>query len=348
VGWLKSKRVVGMRAEVAYAYDLASRTARELPDPPGETNPRWYADRELRKKYGILDSEWCGRIDLVCFGHDEHGSFLRIWDYKFHFGPEHEDATAQLEVCALAVARTYGLARVEAIAVHVWEDREVLEEPVGQEGPAGRLELSEFQLASIAADVADFARGPANDPQPNGGAHCKARHCPARVACPLTAQAVQGALAAAPPEKLTPGVATAFTKDPETNDEGADALVAIDLLEQALAAKKASVKALADRLNGIRLSNGKEYSGGAPQVSETPNLDHPGAVELLRELHADFAIKTSTTWSALDEALGAEGAKLAREKLTAIGAVKASAPFHKYMARKVVAGAKALAAKRAS
>lgn len=208
-------RLMGLRAEVAYAFDVETGRGRELVDPEGWPR-RWYADPAYRAKYDpagehggpLLATEICGRLDLVRWGADDHGeSYLEVLDYKCHFRPEWDEARAQLEIGALAAARANGTERVRATAIHVWADRDPVLERVG--APDDQPELGAFALMEIAARWYELAHPPANDPEPMPGPHCMGRYCPAIASCPTTAAIVKepGVI---PPEKLvrkTPGQA---------------------------------------------------------------------------------------------------------------------------------------------
>ncbi len=326
--WLVERRgtgrLIGLRSEKAFAYDLATRTARELVDPPGLEGTRWYADKELRPLHGIKPTEWCGRVDLWAWGTDAAGnSVLYLWDYKFHFQPDHLDARAQLEVGALALSRALGITRVIATAVHVWEDR-VDDKEVYELGPA--------DLNRIANEVDALARRPANDPQPLDGAHCKARYCPARASCPTTRAAAEDGINLIPAERLAKLPPRRPVGEPATtNDAAAWKLVAADLLEELAKAMRAEGRAYADANGGIVDSEGRVFSG-QPQTTEKPDLTVPGAVDVVLAHGGDFAIKEVTTWTALEDEIGKPLALKVREELRKLNALNVST-FPVYKAR---------------
>jgi hypothetical protein len=330
--WLKENGILnlaGLRAEVAYAYDVATDTSRELVDPAGwET--RWYANPARRAAYDgpggpIRATEICTRLDLVCFGCDGAGGFLRTWDLKCHFKPgEHLDARAQLESCSLAAARVpgrdgFGIDRVQAAAIHVWTDRAA---------PEVLPELDAFALGDIAARVWALANRPANDSGASAavpGPHCDARFCPARAACPETSRTVTELI---PVERLARRPLAGPLQD---NDHAAWALVGADLFEEIAKQLRAKADAWADAHAGIRTSDGKVYSG-QPVPSERADLTVPGSIDALKNLGFVSALKTTTTWTELKKEGGSEGEKLAREALRAIHAVKVSTSM-RYEAR---------------
>lgn len=330
---LDGRKRVGFRAEVAFAYDVATDTARELEDPPGE-DLRWYARPELRAKYGVRDTEICMRTDLVSIGADEDGWYAWVADFKCHFGPEYVDARAQLALCALAVSRAYGregqpIERVKAVGVHLWVDREAVEEP---------YELRAYELGLVATRLADLAEAPPKGP--NEGPWCRARYCPARAACPVTTKAAGELEDLILPERLVRRNRS-LLKPIATNEDGAWSLVAIDLVASLLEAKKAEAKAFADAHHGILTADGEIYAG-EPEPVERPNLDAPRAIEVLEGMGLAPAIERSTTWAAITEVGGEPKAKEAREALRAVGAVKTSTRVV-YKARPQKPSAKALA-----
>jgi hypothetical protein len=351
-----------LRPEVAFAYDVASDTARELADPPGETNVRWYADKLLRLKYGILPTEVCGRLDLVGFGSDEWGPFAWIADYKCHFGPDFVTARSQLEIGALAVARAWKIDRVQAVGVHIWEEaREnetgVFEEWIAEKdesgalllGPSGVPELGAGALDAIAVAVRDELGDPDDDETPNPGPHCADRYCQAAAACPATLKAATSALSLVPAERLARGKYD-VTEPTTSNDQAAWFLVALDLLEKFIEAKKAEVRAFADAQGGIVDHEGGLYSGKIVPRELPMLIGRPGALEALQALGLDFAIELRTSWTAMVEAggggkAGEALALKARLALRSLGATtQTEGPVYK--SRKLKAGAQALAKTR--
>lgn len=319
-----------LQAEVAFAYDVETKTGRLLVDPPGETNVRWYADRVLRPRYGVKPSEIPGRLDLFGRGVDAKGAYLLNVDYKFHSAVEWSEARAQLEYQALALARTYGINRVKVVALHLWEDVEWHEEA---------YELDEAALNDIEWRIYLLAFAtPANDNAPVPGAHCRKRYCPARATCPVSGEVVGELL---PADRLVrrPSEAPAApfkVREPITgNDHAAFKRVAIDLLKEVAKQLQTEVDAWADAHGGIVDSDGDVYSG-KPVTRASPDLSVPGAVELLQERGLFLALQTetTTTWKAIANA--GEGKRTADEvrlALEKIGALKTSS-YIDYRARK--------------
>lgn len=117
----------------------------------------------------------------------------------------------------------------------------------------------------------------------------------------------------------------AFLPDPESDAEADWQLVACDLLEELIAAKKKRLEAYADARQGFRRSDGKIWSG-QPQPRTSADLTAPGAIQALRALGLEFAVETtvSTSWKAIKELQGERGVTRAKEALGAIDALKTS------------------------
>lgn len=322
-------------AERVFAYDVATDTGRELADPPGEEGTRWYVDAAKRVKYGVRPTEICTRVDLAIRVTDERGVLAWVIDFKCHFQPEAASAAAQLEDGSLAVSRAWKVDRARATGVHLWEDRDTVEE---------EFTLDVHALGRVAERLARDLEV-AEDTQPVPGPHCDALHCPAKASCPVTLKAVESRVELIPAERLSreySAIAPATT-----NDHLAWKVTLIPLLEAFVAAMKDEVKAGADALDGVTLKDGGVYSGKT-HIESNPDLTVPGAVEALEELGLDLAIDTTpkTTWKAIQAAAGGEAGKdLAKAALAKVGAVKES-PVTVYRARgPEKAGAKALRAK---
>lgn len=309
---------LGLRAEIPFAFDVATGRGRELVDPEGE-DARWYADDEKRARYGVLESEVCLRIDLGGVGMDGEGAYAIVYDYKCVFGVDLSDARAQLALALAAVCSAWNLERGRGVAVHLSADREAVEQAI-EFGPA--------QLANVAWQLEALDAMPISPPPPaKPGPHCAARYCPAAGGgCAATRAVVARAREVViPAADLVRRQARLFDADATTNDEAAEDLVEIALLEAALEAKKVRTKRAADRLDGIVQMDGTIYSG-KEQLTEKPDLAQAGAVEVLEELGLDFAIAQTTSWAAITEVASAKRADEAREALRAIGALKVTAP----------------------
>jgi len=304
------------RGEVALAYDPTTDTARELVDAPG-VDARWYALPELRAAYAgpggpVRDTEICMRLDLAAMGMDEEGAFAWVADYKCHFGPDAISAKDQLELAALAASRAWNVDRVKVVGVHLWTDRPTVEEP---------YELTAFGLDDVARFYAELAAAPAPG-EANDGPWCTSRHCKARATCPRTQEAAKELEALIPAEQLTRG--RSVVGPLVTNEDGAQRIVTLQLLEELIAVEWKRVDAFADAQGGILTKTGEVYSG-KDEPAESPNLAAAGAVEVLEKLGLDFAIKQSTSFQAIKANGGQPRVDEARAQLRAIGALKVTA-----------------------
>lgn len=146
-----------MSTECAFAYDVASDTAREL-------------GHVQRKYVGLTPYEIPGQVDLLA-----RGTRTRIVDHKGHERVEPAATNTQLATYALMVARTYGLDEVDVAIAYKdgWLDTATL-------GPL-ELDAHAVRLRQLQIDVARAVR----DPQPRIGRQC--RYCEAFMSCPAQA-----------------------------------------------------------------------------------------------------------------------------------------------------------------
>lgn len=157
------------RAEVAFAYNVATGQGREL----GVAIGRGY------EAAGAESFEVCGTADVVGYGRGK----LVILDWK-SFDPNVSRAAqnAQLHVIALAAARAYGLLEAEVAIHHEVRGLDV--------AALDALDLDAFaaDVAQLVADVAKVrAAHRAGLPLTfSPGQHC--RYCPAFHACPQQQQ----------------------------------------------------------------------------------------------------------------------------------------------------------------
>lgn len=321
--------ILGLRAEVAFAIDLETGAGRELVDPPG-WDTRWYADRVKRAAYEgpggpLRVTELCLRVDLACQGIDAHGIFVRLWDYKFHFKPGWIDSRAQLEIASAAISAAWGIDRVQATGVHLWADREFGEEIVAPHdadglllcGPSGVPEFDRRSLDEVLAKARAWASRPANDREPVPGPHCTERYCPAIASCPVVTEEIVPQLL--PPETLVRRPLGGALVD---NDHAVWALTAAELLRSLAKELETKADAFADAHGGlVNPKLGLVYSG-EPSTSESADLTKPGAIELLKSMGLDGAVKTVATWTDMKKGPGgAAKAKAAREALRKIDAL---------------------------
>ncbi len=261
------------------------------------------------------ETEVAGTADLVLLRPD--GSLL-VADYKNAVPGQEIDARAQLRTLALMAARALGADVVDILTIMVDESS------AWGEG-ADRLDV--FALDAEAAMLTRELVAFASDPTvPRPGPWCSDRYCPARASCPATVEALA---------QLVPAAALTrhrLSTDLTGPEHAAWTLTALDLVDEATKAIRASLRAYADDHGGIQLPDGSTWAG-RQVTTEKPSLDVPGALDAIRAAGASEAIESSTTWSAIDKAVGKPAGKALREQLAALGAVK-TASYQRYEARK--------------
>lgn len=295
---------VEIHAELSLAWDPSTDRARVLGEGAG------------RGVYvHASEAEITGTADLVLRRAD--GSLL-VADYKNSVPGKGVDAGAQLRTLALMSARALGADVVDVLTIMVDESS------AWGEG-ADRLDV--FALDAEAAMLTRELVAFASDPTvPRPGPWCSDRYCPARASCPATVEALAQLVPAA---ELTRHRLSTDLTGPE---HAAWALTALDLVEEGIKAIKAALRAYADDHDGIPLPDGSTWAG-REVTTEKPSLDVPGALSAIRAAGASEAIESSTTWSAIDKAVGKPAGKALREQLAALGAVRTSS-YLRYEARK--------------
>jgi hypothetical protein len=289
--------LAGMAAEVAFAYDVATDTARELGRNIGRAYP---AD--------LKPTEIPGSLDLL--GLHEDGESVVVLDHKTGRGRVRGPAkNGQLRLGALAACRAYGRSRAVVGIVHI------------PEGPAPWTEWAEIDamdLDSWAVEVQQtFERLTAERalyaerqqlPTITEGPHCE--HCPAFNFCPAKARlAAHMALA---PNVLDVDVS-------ELSDEQAGrALERLWAVQQVADRVEKALKERA-RSRPVPLSNGNVY---AQVETRREALDAGAVFAVLSEQHgatvAQAACEMKTSKAAIEETLGevARAKKAAGEKTT--------------------------------
>lgn len=268
---------VPWRNEVAFAYDVASDTAREL-----TTNGH-------RDYSSLTAGEVPGTADLV---HIEDG-VVWIADQKTGFQGNLEPVAqhAQLRFLALAACRAYLCDRARIVLLHL----------DGEEVLASAADLDADELDAIAAEVrAEVATIPGSAPKP--GAHCADLYCPALAVCPHTKALATHATAAITlrPEWLHPV--------PTTDEHALFLRDGARALEKLAEAWEAAARAYADVRNGIiNPATGKVWAAREVSV-ERIALNGPGgaeAIDLLDRLAPGAAErKVQASKTAAREAFG--------------------------------------------
>lgn len=264
------------KAEVAYAYNPVSDTARML----GES---------MARAYQVNPGEIAGTIDALALGGES--AIIIDWKTGDDFARMTADASEnwQLRFYALAVARAHKVDSVRVLIVRT--------------GSHGVRETSHtldaLELDAVAAEIAALtAKAPTADPKP--GQHC--RRCKVVALCPTTATA-QTALVAAEPKELK-----------IASQEQATALLSrLRQVQAACDQMELLLKEYAANNGGIALDNGKKWTL-VPQDRESISLSGPDYAVGMAALEAAGATsavetKASTSKAAIERALKAQGLK---------------------------------------
>lgn len=299
--------------EVAMAWDHVTDTTTIL-----------HVGRQGRD-YGEAAAGFCGTADLVVVT----PSRVIVYDYKTaRPGHDPADATAQLRACALMAARAYGKSDASYAAVVV-NDNGVW--------PDELTHLDAFDLDTIASELRALLTADYTDAKPTPGPHCSERYCPARTTCPVTTGAVVGAIATQS-RAVTLAPEFRFSTTIQSAEHAAWMIAALDLIEDGRKAARRSLEQYADTHSGVTLADGSVWAG-VPVTTAHPDLSQPEALAIV----PTEALEWSTTWSAIERAVGKPKAAEVRKALKAMGAVKISM-FTKYEAKKP----KAIKAKKAA
>ncbi len=298
------------RAEVPFAFDGQTDTARELPS------------QGQRDYSAATDDELPGTVDQHVV--DEHGAV--ILDLKTGRGPHRlADHVRQLEHGAVVLARMHGLDEVRIVVAHVTPDGVVVDERV----------LDAFDLEAAAqAMTAELARIPTAEPV--DGTHC--RWCPARGICPKTTALVAEVLPGALPERRLPLVGAV------EDDETARAFIeGLPLLEAWVDDRWKQVRAYAER-GAVPLGSGRVWGKVEKPGREKVDLEVKGAIDAINEAlgpAAEVALEVETSKSAIERGVrkqlagegGGKRGDLGKRKeaileaLRKLGALKRGAPF---------------------
>lgn len=216
--WVDSVGREKLRAEVAFAWDLATDAA-EILDA---------SERDYSKGAGRL----CGTADVVMVTEmDGKPVAVTVWDWKTGDGT---GAGPQLRALGLAAARAYG---VEAVTVAALEVRASGVTEVARE------DLDGFALAAIAGELAEQAAAIATaEPQP--GSHCGELYCPARLSCPLVPVATAEVVQIIPTASLVRRAEYRITDPIKTADQAIWTIDVLRLMSTWIDAKKDEIKSL--------------------------------------------------------------------------------------------------------
>jgi hypothetical protein len=273
------------RAEVAFAYDVATGLGREL----GQNIGRGYATA------GATPFEVCGTADVVGYGRGK----LVILDWKsFDPNVSRPGQNAQLHILALAASRAYGLTAAQ-VAIH--------HEIRGLDVAA----LDELDLDAFASEVRDITASVAKARQDHRagtpvqfttGQHC--RYCPAFHACPKQKALVLELASGAADKRVEMIVPLA---DDESAADAYEFSRQIGLLKKRL---DAALYARAQE-RPIPLRSGKMF--GPVEKLSNEKLDGDIVYQVVKAKHgqviADTAVERHATKTKLREALGFVDAK---------------------------------------
>lgn len=281
--WASSPLGAGQwRAEVAFAYDPATDTAREL----GEVRGRAYP--------ATKPSEIAGTVDAVLL--DGARDLAIVVDWKT--GGDWDRLTAdaadnrQLRGYALAASRAYGVETVRVVVARISEE----------EVSTTSRDYDALELAAAADELRrQLAAVPTAHPAP--GLWCK--RCRAVAVCPATVEAVDALAPAGDPPAPVPLVVTR---------ENAGALLGrLRAVEAACGAVEAALRAFADANGGIETTDGRRWRKTSTERSSI-RLDGPEAAIALsvldaHEVGAAVERKVSTSRAAIERAVKARGLK---------------------------------------
>jgi len=262
------------RYEIAYAYDTATDTAREL--------GQW-----IDRAYEVTATEVSGTADLVAPPTADRPRWLVI-DFKGFEEVEAAERNFQLGSYALCVARHEGLDEVDVAIVYVGHSGDLRWD---------RATLGAFELEAVAARVravvarvhaarATLAAGQL--PDFSTGLHCK--RCPSLPLCPAQTAAVRLLLADPPtPDQL------ALLSDEDAGLAWTRLAVADAFIDQA----KASLRARAE-LRGLPLPDGQRLMPVLMPSRKIVDLD--GMLAILRTkfgAQADALVERSLTFESI-------------------------------------------------
>lgn len=294
------------RAEVAFAYDPTTDTAREL----GEVRGRAYP--------ATSPSEIAGTVDAVLLDRAADRAIVVDWKTGGDWDRLTADAAdnKQLRGYALAASRAYGVETVRVAVVRI-TDAEVTST------------VHEYDSLDLAAAADGLRRQLDAIPtaQPAPGAWCK--RCRAVAVCPATVEAVDQLAPIAPSPEPIPLVVT--------RDNASMLLARLRAVEAACEAVEAALRAFADANGGIETTEGRRWRKTTTERASI-RLDGPEAavaLEALDRAGVTEAVekKIGTSRAAIARVIKARGAKgkaadaavdAIVDELRAIGAVRST------------------------
>jgi len=294
------------RAEVAFAYDPTTDTAREL----GEVRGRAYP--------ATSPSEIAGTVDAVLLDRAADRAIVVDWKTGGDWDRLTADAAdnKQLRGYALAASRAYGVETVRVAVVRITEE----------EVTSTVHDYDSLDLAAAADELRrQLAAIPTAHPAP--GAWCK--RCRAVAVCPATVAAVDQLAPVEPSPAPVPLVVT--------RDNASALLARLRAVEAACEAVEAALRAFADANGGIETTEGRRWRKTSTERSSI-RLDGPEAAVALEALdRAGVAEavekKIGTSRAAIARVIKAQGKKgkaaeaavdAIVDELRAVGAVRST------------------------
>jgi len=290
-------------AEVSYAFSPSLHLARRL----GVGLSREERDAMLE------EDEYPGTADLVVIYRDRQGDpkEIDVADHKTTYvGGSPQDASDQLATYLAMACKAEGVYEGSFYPIVIDAEDARLGKPTW---------MNEMDIDAELDVLSDELQADISLAEPQPGTHCRGRFCPARAGCPATSEEI---------ERLVP--AEALVRKPYVPGQGfADeeqvrqGRVVVKLIEEAVKAMKADERAWLEERGDVAYPDGSRLYLQA-KTQERPLLDVPGAVLTLKHFGAEAAIEQSTTWKAIEAAVGKNLAKEVRDELRKIGAVKPS------------------------
>lgn len=273
-------RLVGADSEAAYAYDVATGTARLL-------------GHDLGRHYGQTDTEIAGAADYVV----DTGDVVEVWDLKTGMAPQEElEHHAQMRAlaCAVGIAHNKSVRTMLLVAPRDGQRPRIIPGPIY--GAFDLLELGEW-LRGIAERLHRAHGQPDRNKRYSVGKWCGT--CPARLHCPTQVAMVHRM--ATTPDDVAGDLARGLAQ-PETRRLAYNRLRAA---EKALQWVRGQLYASMSDLGPIDLGNGKVF-GPHETTSEVfdPELVWPWMVERFGVDAAREAMTLKTSKTAIARVVG--------------------------------------------
>ncbi len=266
----------GGRYEIAFAYDVAADTAREL--------GQW-----IERAYEVTPTEVSGTLDLVLPPGDGRERWTVI-DFKGFDEVAPAARNLQLGFGAVCVARVHALDEVDVAIGYIGHNGDLRWDRATLGAFAIEAHASRIRalFAAVGAARAQLAGG--GLPDFSTGTHC--RYCAALPLCPAQTAAVRAFLA----DPLTPDRLALLS-----DEDAGRAYPMLQAAEEMLKRAKASVRARAE-LSGLPLPGGERLVPVLVPRRKIVDLD--GMLAILREqfgAQADAIVERSVSFESVGE-----------------------------------------------